>query len=146
MQALQNYPVDEVSQAARVVWDSIDQYGSPTQLSFSEEYAIVIRMLETLEGMDKDVLNKATVAAWIPALREKYDAFMALMKSYDSERSCFTPGAIKTARQAQIDAWRSLCEYIGVLNIENLRFVSKSENNERKISFGSDDVYKEICI
>lgn len=117
LQVLVNYPVDEVRDSAQIVWDAIDQYGSPTQLSFSEEYAVVIRMLETLEALDKDILTKATVAAWIPALREKYDAFMAMMKAYDNERASIVPGTIKAARQALIDSWRPLCDYINSLAI-----------------------------
>ena len=87
LQALLGYPDDDTREAARQIWNAIDQYGSPTQLNFQEEYAIVARMLETLEAIDRAIPVKATVAAWLPALRTRYDAFMAMMKSYDAERA-----------------------------------------------------------
>jgi len=117
LQALVNYPVEAVRDSAQIVWDAIDQYGCPTQLSFSEEYAVVIRMLESLEALDKGILNKATVAAWVPALRTKYDAFMATIKAYDNERATIVPGTIKATRRTLIDSWRPLCDYINSLAI-----------------------------
>ncbi len=115
LQALLVYPKDDVRESAREIWNAIDQYGSPTQLNFSEEYAIVKRMLGTLESIDKNTLVTATVDAWVPALRERYDAFMAMMKSYDAERASIVPGKIKLARQNVLDAWRPLCDYINGL-------------------------------
>lgn len=120
LQALIHYPKDDVREAAQIVWDAIDQYGSPVKLSFTEEYAIVARMIATLEvikGLDSSVLERATVAAWLPALREKYEAFMGMMKSYDSERATIVPGTIKATRQALIESWRALCDYINSLAI-----------------------------
>ena len=72
------YPDDDTREAARQIWNAIDQYGSPTQLNFQEEYAIVARMLETLEAIEPTITAKATVAAWLPALRNRYDAFMSM--------------------------------------------------------------------
>ena len=78
LQALLGYPDDDTREAARQIWNAIDQYGSPTQLNFQEEYAIVARMLETLEAIEPTITAKATVAAWLPALRNRYDAFMSM--------------------------------------------------------------------
>ena len=54
LQALLGYPDDDTREAARQIWNAIDQYGSPAQLNFQEEYAIVARMLETLEAIEPD--------------------------------------------------------------------------------------------
>ena len=129
LQALLGYPDDDTREAARQIWNAIDQYGSPTQLNFQEEYAIVARMLETLEAIDSVIFVKATVAAWLPALRTRYDAFMAMMKSYDAERAAVTPGTVKTARQALVAAWKPLCDLINGLAI-----VSPSDELESLIA------------
>ena len=117
LQALLVYPDDDTREAARQLWNAIDQYGNPTQLNFQEEYAIVARMLETLEAFDSAVAVTATISAWLPALRTRYDAFMAMMKSYDAERAAVAPGTVKTARQALVSAWKPLCDLINGLAI-----------------------------
>ena len=129
LQALLGYPDDDTREAARQIWNAIDQYGSPTQLNFQEEYAIVARMLETLEAIDSVIFVKATVAAWLSALRTRYDAFMAMMKSYDAERAAVQPGAVKNARQALVAAWKPLCDLINGLAI-----VSPSDELESLIA------------
>ena len=117
LQALLAYPDDDTREAARELWNAIDQYGSPTQLNFQEEYAIVARMLETLEAFDSAVAATATVSAWLPALRARYDAFMTMLKSYDAERAAVVPSAVKNARQALAAAWKPLCDLINGLAI-----------------------------
>ena len=117
LQALLGYPDDDTREAAREIWNAIDQYGSPTQLNFQEEYAIVARMLDTLEALDPAILAKATVAAWLPTLRTRYDAFMSLMKSYDAERAAVQPGTVKNARLALLGTWKPLCDLINGLAI-----------------------------
>lgn len=117
LQALLAYPDDDTREAARQLWNAIDQYGNPTQLNFQEEYAIVARMLETLEAFDSAVTVTATISAWLPALRTRYDAFMVMMKSYDAERAAVAPGTVKTARQALVATWKPLCDLINGLAI-----------------------------
>ena len=117
LQALLGYPDDDTREAARQIWNAIDQYGSPTQLNFQEEYAIVARMLDTLEAFDSGIFVKATVSAWLPALRARYDAFMAMMKAYDAARAAIQPGTIKNARQALVAAWKPFCDLINGLAI-----------------------------
>lgn len=117
LQALLIYPDDDTREAARQIWNAIDIYGSPTQLNFQEEYAIVARMLDTLEAIAPALHLKATVAAWIPALRNRYDTFMAMMKSYDAERASVAPGTVKNTRQALLDTWKPLCDLINGLAI-----------------------------
>lgn len=117
LQALLFYPDDDTREAARQIWNAIDQYGNPTQLNFQEEYAIVARMLETLEAFDPSVARTATVAAWLPVLRSRYDKFIAMMKSYDAEHAAVAPGTVKTARQALTHTWKPLCDLINGLAI-----------------------------
>lgn len=117
LQALLVYPDDDTREAARQLWNAIDQYGNPTQLNFQEEYAIVARMLETIEAFDPAIAATATVSAWLPALRTRYDAFMAMIKSYDTERAAVVPGTVKNARQALAATWKPLCDLINGLAI-----------------------------
>lgn len=62
-------------------------------------------------------MAKATVAAWIPTLRTRYDAFMATMKAYDAARVTVQPSRVKETRQALISAWRHLCDRINGLAV-----------------------------
>ena len=117
LQALLGYPDDDTREAARQLWNAIDQYGNPTQLNFQEEYAIVARMLETIKAFDPAIAVTATVSAWLPALRSRYDAFMAMMKSYDTERAAVVPGTVKNARQTLTATWKPLCDFINGLAI-----------------------------
>ena len=96
---------------------NLNQYSFPTQLNFLEEYAIVARMLDTLEALDPAILAKSIVAAWLPALRTRDDAFMSLMKSYDAERAAVQPGTVKNARLALLRTWKPLCDLINGLAI-----------------------------
>ena len=86
-------------------------------------------MLETLESIESVIFVKATVAAWLPALRTRCDAFMSMMKSYDAERAAVQPGAVKNTRQALVAAWKPLCDLINGLAI-----VSPSDELESLIA------------
>lgn len=86
-------------------------------------------MLDTLEAIEPTIPAKATVAAWLPALRNRYDSFMSMMKSYDAERAAVQPGAVKNARQALVAAWKLLCDLINGLAI-----VSPSDELESLIA------------
>jgi len=117
LQVLLNYPKDSVREAARKIWCAIEPYGCPTQLSYNEEYAIVARMLDTLEGLDGQLLLDATVDAWLPALRSRYDAFMALRKDFNAERASQPAGRVKSSKQSLSKAWRALCDYLNGMAI-----------------------------
>ena len=117
LQVLLNYPNDSVREAARTIWCAIEPYGSPTQLSYNEEYAIVARMLDTLESLDGQLLRDATVDAWLPALRSRYDAFMALRKDFNAERASLPVGRVKSSKQQLSKAWRDLCNYLNGMAI-----------------------------
>ena len=117
LQSLLIYPEENTREAARQIWNSINQYGNPTKLNFQEEYAIVARMLDTLEALDQAIPQKATVSAWIPSLRERYNTFMTMLKAYDAERAAISPATLKTARQKIFNTWKSLCDFINGLAI-----------------------------
>lgn len=115
LQALLVYPRDDIREAARTIWNAIEPYGSPVRLPYNEEYAIVGRMLDTLEAVDPGLLSQTLMDAWVIALREHYDAFMALRKDFHNERAELPVGRIKATRQTLSDAWKTLVNYINGL-------------------------------
>lgn len=117
LQALLVYPRDYVRETAREVWNAIEPYGSPVRLPYNEEYAIVSRMLDTLEAFDAGMLNSILMDAWVDALRKHYDAFMALRKDFHNERAEQPVGRIKATRQTLSDSWKNLVDYINGLAI-----------------------------
>ena len=115
LQALLVYPRDDIREAARTIWNAIEPYGSPVRLPYNEEYAVVGRMLDTLEAIDMGLQSKTLVDAWIASLRKHYDAFMALRKDFHNERAEQPVGRIKATRQTLSDAWKTLVNYINGL-------------------------------
>lgn len=117
LQALLAYPRDDIREAARTIWNAIAPYGSPVRLPYNEEYAIVGRMLDTLEAMDAGLLSITLMDAWVEALRKRYDAFMALRKDFHNERAEQPVGRVKATRQTLADSWKNLVTYINGLAI-----------------------------
>ncbi|MBQ1925164.1 MAG: hypothetical protein II180_03480 [Proteobacteria bacterium] len=117
LQALLAYPRDDIREAARTIWNGIEPYGSPVRLPYNEEYAIVCRMLDTLEAMDAGLLSCTLMDAWVEALRKRYDAFMALRKEFHNERAEQPLGRVKATRQTLADSWKNLITYINGLAI-----------------------------
>ena len=115
LQALLVYPRDDIREAARTIWNAVEPYGSPVRLPYNEEYAIVGRMLDTLEAIDTGMQSLTLVDAWITSLRKHYDAFMALRKDFHNERAEQPVGRIKATRQTLSDAWKTLVSYINGL-------------------------------
>ena len=115
LQALLVYPRDDIREAARTIWNAIEPYGSPVRLPYNEEYAIVGRMIDTLEAIDTHLQSLTLVDAWITSLRKHYDAFMALRKDFHNERADQPVGRIKATRQTLSDAWKTLINYINGL-------------------------------
>lgn len=117
LQALLVYPREDIREAARTIWNAIEPYGSPIRLPYNEEYAIVGRMLDTLEATTPELLSMTLVDAWVESLRSHYDAFMALRKDFHNERAEQPVGRIKATRQTLSDAWKALVSYINGLAI-----------------------------
>ena len=115
LQALLVYPRDDIRESARTIWNAIEPYGSPVRLPYNEEYAVVGRMLDTLEAIDMGLQSRTLVDAWIASLRKHYDAFMALRKDFHNERAEQPVGRIKATRQTLSDAWKTLVNYINGL-------------------------------
>ncbi len=106
------YPVDDVRTAAKVIWEAIDQFGTPAKLSLSEEHPIIKNILTVLDDLDPTLLEKTMVNAWVNVLRERYDALVEMIGRYDRERVNIGPGRIKAARDEMIAAWKPLCRAI----------------------------------
>ncbi len=119
IQALLVHPEEDIAKAARVVWKSIEQYGSPINLPFNESYAIVARMLRSLEAVDATALDKTLTTAWVRKLRVCYDEFQALYDQYTSEHQNLSHGRVKIKKSALNTAWRNMIDAINGLSAIN---------------------------
>ncbi len=111
------YPIDHIREAAKIIWEAIDQFGAPAKLSFSEEHPVVKNILTVLEELDPELLEKTMVNAWVTLLRERYETLVDMIGRYDRERVAMGPGRLKTARDEMIAAWKPLCDAINGLNL-----------------------------
>lgn len=117
VQALLCHPNETVQIAAEIIWSAIEPYGNPTKLTFNEEYAIVGRMIDTLESIDPERCEDALMTEWISTLHERYDAFMMLRSQFHSERAVFPAGRVKASKQTLIQAWKELIASINAMAI-----------------------------
>ncbi len=115
LKALFNYPEEQVSEAAKSIWTAIDQYGSPSKLTFTEAYSKLGRLTATLEGLEADLLTTTHVEGWVREIRVRFDKFVTLVDKYGSERAAMIPGRTQALRKSLCDTWRPLCNYINSL-------------------------------
>ncbi len=112
VQIMMIYPDAEASDAAKQVWKAIDQYDQLPKKSFTDQYAVIERMLDQLEAQPAERMQKAQVALWVPEIRKAVDQFMQKQSDYDNAKAEMPMGRIKAARQALIEAWRDMVEFI----------------------------------
>ncbi len=116
LKIMKDYPEASIREAANVILDAIDQYGSPVNLPPSEEHPVVKQMIDALHGLEPELLTRTLTKAWVDALEVRYESFMKVLRQYDTERASLSKGRVKTAREDLYRAWDTLCEAIVGLN------------------------------
>ena len=119
LKAMTAHPTNDVRQTAIEAKTLFDKYGDPTTLPQTEESGVLHNLLQDLKTIDGSKLTAIAFDAWLANLESCEVAFLAAVSQRTEEEAARQVGAVKEARQAADNAYRSLVELVNALTIVN---------------------------
>ena len=116
LKAMTAHPTNDVRQTAIETKTLFDKYGDPTTLPQTEESGVLHNLLQDLKAIDGSKLTAIAFDAWQANLTGGF-LFRALRNG--GEEGGRQVGAVKEARQAADNAYRSLVELVNALTVVN---------------------------
>lgn len=119
LKAMTAHPTNDVRQTAIETKTLFDKYGDPTTLPQTEESGVLHNLLQDLKAIDGSKLTAIAFDAWQANLESCEAAFLAAVSQRTEEEAARQVGAVKEARQAADNAYRSLVELVNALTVVN---------------------------
>ena len=107
-----NFPVVDIAEVAKVFAQRIKDCKIDVQAQLNKETGLLVNFVQDLEGRLKaqvDVLLLGVFVEWLKAANE---GVCSLTEQRTDERSAKTAGALKTARAASDEAYRTLVQHV----------------------------------
>jgi len=111
------HPVEANREAAEEAAAILKKYGNPTSLPYNEEYGSLHNLLQDLTAFGTDKQKLCYIDAWVTELQTRYDEFTALRGERTAEEGAKVQGAVKTARTACDEAYKTLVACVNALAI-----------------------------
>jgi len=97
-----------IREASIEVSDIFNQYPNPTHMPFSDEYAILDKLLPQLEAIVPEKLHLSGIDGWLVVLRERIQAFHQLQTAKTESQASVVVGEISNARKKVVNDWQAL--------------------------------------
>ena len=107
-----NFPVAEMAEAAKVLNQHIKDYKIDTQAQLDKETGLLVNFLQDLEGKLKAQVDALSLGAFVEKLKAANETVRELTAQRTDERSSKTAGALKTARTASDEAYKTLVAHV----------------------------------
>ena len=107
-----NFPVAEMAEAAKVLTQHIKDYKIDTQAQLDKETGLLVNFLQDLEGKLKVQVDALSLGAFVEKLKAANETVRELTAQRTDERSSKTAGALKTARAASDEAYKTLVAHV----------------------------------
>lgn len=108
-------PVADMAQAAKVLSQHIKDYKINTAGQLDKETGLLVNFITDLEGKFSAQVNTLGLTAFVTNLKEANERVRTLTLQRTNEKMGITVGALKTARTASDDAYRSLVKMVNAL-------------------------------
>ena len=107
-----DFPVEEMADAAKVLAQHIKDYKIDTQAQLDKETGLLVNFIQDLEGKYKPQVDALSLGAFVEKLRAANETVRELTAQRTDERSAKTAGALKTARAASDEAYKTLVAHV----------------------------------
>ena len=107
-----DFPVEEMAEAAKVLAQHIKDYKIDTQAQLDKETGLLVNFIQDLEGKYKPQVDALSLGAFVEKLKAANETVRELTAQRTDERSAKTAGALKTARAASDEAYKTLVAHV----------------------------------
>ena len=107
-----NFPVESLAEAAKVLTQHIKDYKIDTQAQMDKETGLLVNFVQDLEDKFAEQVKALSLGAFVEKLKEANEAVRDLTGQRTDERSAKTAGALKTARAASDEAYKTLVAHV----------------------------------
>lgn len=115
VKAQQNHPVEANRKAAQEALAILKKYGNVTSMPYNEEYGNIPNALQDFEAMGTEKQKLTYIDAWVTELQARYGEFIAAQVARTEESGAKELGAVKTARTACDEKYRTLVSYVNTM-------------------------------
>jgi len=110
-------PIEEQAEAAKVLNQSIKDYGIDPDMQLDKEVGLVDNLLTDHEGKYAEQVTKLGLTVYVTAMREANNKVNDLIVQRDKDRSAQVAGALKAARAETDTAYKDLVKRVNALYI-----------------------------
>ena len=107
-----DFPVEEMAEAAKVLAQHIKDYKIDTQAQLDKETGLLVNFLQDWVGKYKPQVDALSLGAFVEKLKAANETVRELTAQRTDERSAKTAGALKTARAASDEAYKTLVAHV----------------------------------
>lgn len=108
-------PVEDMSQAAKVLSQHIKDYKINTADQLDKETGLLVNFISDLENKYSSQVSTLGLAAFVTNMKEANEHVRTLTLQRTNEKMGLTVGALKTARAASDEAYRALVKMVNAL-------------------------------
>ena len=108
-------PVEDMSQAAKVLSQHIKDYKINTADQLDKETGLLVNFISDLENKYASQVSTLGLAAFVTNMKEANERVRTLTLQRTNEKMGVTVGALKTARTASDNAYRALAKMVNAL-------------------------------
>ena len=108
-------PVEDMSQAAKVLSQHIKDYKINTADQLDKETGLLVNFISDLEAKYSSQVSTLGLAAFVTNMKEANERVRTLTLQRTNEKMSVTVGALKTARTASDNAYRALVKMVNAL-------------------------------
>ena len=108
----EGFPDAAMAEAAKVLAQHIKDYKINPQMQLDKETGLLVNFLQDLEGKFAEQVKALNLTAFAEKLKAANEAVRELTAQRTDERSAKTAGALKTARAASDEAYKTLVAHV----------------------------------
>ena len=106
------FPVESLADAAKILSQHIKDYKIDTQAQLDKETGLLVNFIQDLEGKFAEQVKTLSLKPFVEKLKAANEAVRDLTAQRTDERSSKTAGALKTARAASDEAYKTLVQHV----------------------------------
>ena len=108
----EGFPDEAMAEAAKVLSQHIKDYKINPQMQLDKETGLLVNFLQDLEGKFSEQVKTLSLGAFVEKLKAANETVRELTGQRTDERSAKTAGALKTARAASDEAYKTLVQHV----------------------------------
>ena len=108
----EGFPDDAMAEAAKALAQHIKDYKISPQMQMDKETGLLVNFIQDLEGKFSEQIKTLSLGAFVEKLKASNENVRDLTAQRTDERSAKTAGALKTARGASEEAYKTLVQHV----------------------------------